>query len=82
MLYPTYITYAGTGRTGLIHVLSNLGIVSFLTCSFIKTSPTINIFKKRFMAFFEVSSSLYGVNDPVDVRYLTRLRVGLSFTCP
>ena len=29
MLYPAYITYVGTG--GLPHVLSDLGIVSFLT---------------------------------------------------
>ena len=46
---------------------------------FIKTSPISNIFKKRFMAYFEVSiNSLYGVRGPVGVKYLTRLRGGLS----
>ena len=47
--------------------------------SFIKTSPSINIFKKRFMAFFEVTPNpVYGVLNPLGLKYLTRLRVGLS----
>ena len=48
--------------------------------SFIKTSPSINIFKKRYMEFFKVSArSLYGVHHPIVTKLLTRLRVGLSY---
>jgi hypothetical protein len=47
--------------------------------SFIKTSPSINIFKKRFMAFFGViPNPVYGILNPLGLKYLTRLRVGLS----
>ena len=47
--------------------------------SFIKSSPSINIFKKRYMEFFKVGAkSLYGIHHPLGTKLLTRLRVGLS----
>ena len=47
--------------------------------SFIKSSPTLNVFKKRYMEFFNVTPNpIYGIHDPVGLKYLTRLRVGLS----
>ena len=47
--------------------------------SFIKNSPSLNIFKNRYMEFFNVSPNpIYGIHNPIGLRYLTRLRVGLS----
>ena len=50
-----------------------------LLSSFIKLSPSLNIFKKRYMEFFNVSPNpIYGIHNPIALKYLTRLRVGLS----
>ena len=50
-----------------------------LLSSFIKSSLSLNIFKKRYMEFFYVSPNpIYGINNPVGLKHLTRLRVGLS----
>ena len=47
--------------------------------SFIKNAPTLNVFKKRYMEFFIVTSKpIYGIHNPVGIKYLTRLQVGLS----
>ena len=47
--------------------------------NFIKSSPTLNVFKQRFMEFFNVTPySIYGIHNPHGMKYLTRLRVGLS----
>ena len=47
--------------------------------SFIKSSPTLEVFKKRYMDFFKViPNSVYGIHNPIGLKYLTRLRVGLS----
>ena len=47
--------------------------------SFIKNAPTLNVFKKRYMEFFIVTPKpIYGIHNPVGIKYLTRLRVGLS----
>ena len=48
--------------------------------SFIKSSISLNVFKKRLMEFFNVTPyHIYGIHNPVCLKYLTRLRVGLSF---
>ena len=45
----------------------------------IKCSPTLNVFKKRYMEFFnDAPNPIYGIHNPVGIKYLTRLRVGLS----
>ena len=50
-----------------------------LLSSFIKSSPSLNVFKKRYMEFFNVTPNpIYGIHNPVGLKYLTRLRVGLS----
>ena len=50
--------------------------------SFIKNSSSLNIFKKRYMEFFNVEPNpIYGLHNPVGLKYLTRLRVGLSHLC-
>ena len=50
-----------------------------LLSSFIKSSPTLNIFKKRYMKFFNINPNpIYGIHNPIGLKYLTRLRVGLS----
>ena len=47
--------------------------------SLIKNSLSINIFKKRYLDFFKVNArSLYGSQQPIGTKLLTRLRVGLS----
>ena len=47
--------------------------------NFIKTSPSKNIFKKRYTEFFHVNaSSIFGIHNPTGLKYLTRLRLGLS----
>ena len=47
--------------------------------SFIKSSPSLTVFKKRYLAFFNVTpNSTYGIHNPLGLKYLTRLRVGLS----
>ena len=46
---------------------------------YIKTAPSLAIFKKRFMEFFVVEGrSIYEVHNPRGNKLLTRLRVGLS----
>ena len=50
-----------------------------LLSSFIKNSPTLEIFKKRYMEFFDTSPNpIYGIHNPIALKYITRLRVGLS----
>ena len=45
----------------------------------IKNAPSIEVFKKRLMEFFKVSPSLiFDVKNSDGLKYLTRLRVGLS----
>ena len=45
----------------------------------IKMSPSVNIFKKRYHGFYKVESSpIYRIHDPSGLKYLTRLRLGLS----
>ena len=45
----------------------------------IKASPSINIFKKRYMDFYRVNAnSIFKIHNPVGIKLLTRLRVGLS----
>ena len=47
--------------------------------SFIKTSPSLYVFQKRYMDLFNVTPNpIYGIHNPVGLKYLTRLRVGLS----
>ena len=47
--------------------------------SLIKNASTLNVFKKRYMEFFIVMPKpIYGIQNPVGIKYLTRLRVGLS----
>ena len=47
--------------------------------SFIKNAPSLNVFKKRYIEFFNITPNpIYGIHNPVGVKYLTRLRVGLS----
>ena len=47
--------------------------------NFIKCAPFLNVFKKRFMEFFGVvPNSIYGIHNPTGLKYLTRVRVGLS----
>ena len=47
--------------------------------SLIKMSPTLDVFKIRYMKFFNVTpNSIYDIHDPKGLKYLTRLRVGLS----
>ena len=53
-----------------------------LLSSFIKSSTSLYIFKKRYMEFFRVNSnSTYSIYNPTGLKYLTRLRVGLSHLC-
>ena len=48
--------------------------------SFIKNAPTLNAFKKRYMDFVNITPNLvYGIHNPVGLKYLTRLCVGLSY---
>ena len=43
--------------------------------SFIKNSPSLDIFKKRYLKFFSITSnSIYDIHNPVGLKYLTRLR--------
>ena len=50
-----------------------------LLSSFIKSSPLLSIFKKRYSDFFIVKpNTIYEIHNPIGLRYLTRLRVGLS----
>ena len=47
--------------------------------NFIKVSPSINIFKKRYLEFYHVNAnSIFKVHNPLGIKLLTRLRVGLS----
>ena len=47
--------------------------------NYIKTAPSLSVFKKRLMDFFAVANkSLYGIHNPQGIKLLTRLRVGLS----
>ena len=47
--------------------------------SFIKSSISLNVFKKRLMEFFNVTPyPIYGIHNPVGLKYLIRLLVGLS----
>ena len=40
--------------------------------SFIKSAPTLNIFKKRYMGFFNVDANpIHGIHDPIGLKYLT-----------
>ena len=46
--------------------------------SFIKSSISLNVFKKRLMEFLNVTPNpICGIHNPVGLKYLTRLRVGL-----
>ena len=50
-----------------------------LLSSFIKCSPSLSIFKKRYSDFFIVKpNTIYEIHNPIGLRYLTRLHVGLS----
>ena len=62
----------------------SINIVSFLThrmhgilSSFIKSSPSLSIFKKRYSDFFIVKPN-NEIHNPIGLRYLTHLRVGIS----
>ena len=45
----------------------------------VKSSPSVGIFKRRYMDFYQVTAKpTYGIHNPVGLRYLSRLRVGLS----
>ena len=45
----------------------------------IKASPSPNIFKKRYMEFYRINAnSIFRIHNPVGIKLLTRLRVGLS----
>ena len=45
----------------------------------IKTSPSLTIFKNRLLTFFNSKQNcIYDIHNRVSLRYLTRLRVGLS----
>ena len=47
--------------------------------SFIKSFPSLDTFKKRFIAFFNIRpNSVYGIHNPIGLKYLSCLRVGLS----
>ena len=47
--------------------------------SFISSVPTLNIFKMRDIVFFNITlHPIYGIHDPIGLKYLTRLHVGLS----
>ena len=62
MLYPTYITYVGTGRTGLIFRYSFFPRIR-------NSWNHLSSFNKSFVAFLDVSSNpLYGVHDLVGVK--------------
>ena len=44
-----------------------------------KISPSVSIFKKRYLGFYRVESSpIFRIHDPSGLKYLTRLRLGLS----
>ena len=46
---------------------------------FITGSLSLSVFKSRYLQFFSVSpNSIYKIHNPVGLKYLTRLRVGLS----
>ena len=48
--------------------------------SFIKSSISLSVFKKRLMEFFNVTPNpIYGIHNPVGLKFLTRLRVGFTF---
>ena len=50
-----------------------------LLSTFIKSSPSLDVFKKRYMEFFSIAPSpVFGIHNPQGLKYLTRLRVGLS----
>ena len=58
----------------LIHRTHGICLVVLL-----KLSPSLSIFKKRDMDSFIVKpNAIYGIHNPIGLRYLTRLRVGLS----
>ena len=68
-------------RRGLsyLHALPDTSNSWHFLSSFIKNAPSLNIFKKRYLEFFRVQSNpIFGVNNPKGLKYLTRLRVGLS----
>ena len=47
--------------------------------TFIKNAPSLDVFKKRLMNFFNVSPNLiFNLHNPNGITYLTRLRVALS----
>ena len=47
--------------------------------NFIKNSPSLDVFKKRFLEFFKVTpNSVFGIHNPIGLKHLTRLRSGLS----
>ena len=43
--------------------------------SFIKSAPTLNIFKKCYMVYFNFTPN---PEDPIGLKYLTRLRVAIT----
>ena len=46
---------------------------------FITESPSLGIFKKRYLDFFAVKpNSIFNVHKPTGLKYLTRLSVGFS----
>ena len=46
---------------------------------FLTGSLSLSVFKNRYLQFFSVSlNSIYKIHNPVGLKYLTRLRVGLS----
>ena len=51
-----------------------------LLSSFIKISPSLSIFKQNNVDFFIVKpNTIYGIHNPIALRYLTRLRVRLIY---
>ena len=47
--------------------------------NFIKASPSINIFKKRYMVFYRVNANpIFKIHNPIGIKLLTRIRLGLS----
>ena len=61
----------------------SIDIVSFLIHRmhgiYLVVSPSLSIFKKRYSDFFTVKpNTIYEIHNPIGLRYLTRLRVGLS----
>ena len=45
----------------------------------ISGSPSLSIFKSRYLKYFnQKQDSIYGVHNPIGLKYLTRLRTGLS----